>query len=558
MQWYYDGQIRRYVGQIVRLLSGFKYQGVDGKQFTVPVSYGDMTRQVANIIRDNSENKIPSAPRIAVYINDLQLDRTRLADSTHVSKVHVRERERLYDSGGVFTGYGPTQGNGYTVERLMPTPYKLTVKVDIWSTNTDQKLQILEQIMMLFNPSLELQTTDNYIDWTSISVLEISNIQFSGRTIPSGVDSEIDIATLTLETPIYISPPTKVKRLGVIQDIIMNIKDETLTFDVQEKVTISGFDIFVYADKNNLDKKYYIVELIDPKTTVQAFDKNVVDIWQKSGKELNWNLILDLYPGKFRAGSSQIFLVQPNGNQIVGTFSPIQSDERKLIVEFDQDTYNTNTVGNIDRIIDPETYNPLDENPGIGFKCLILNDITFENRFHDSNQDGFVPLYQDRRPDLPYYINPEDPASYPGVRELVNNRSYRIKTVGTTDFTKIGASENKVGVRFNSKNINHDSGAPDFKPLNPTGTGTVSVIGLPVDGTVAPGTAAWGSFSAGANDIIEWDGTTWNIIFDASEHDGSVEYTTNLRTGVQYKFEDGEWTRAFEGEYQNGSWRIIL
>ena len=89
MQWFYDGQIRRYVGQIVRMLSGFKYQSLDGKQTTVPVMYGDLTRQVANIIKDNSENKVSSAPRIAVYITDLQLDRTRLSDATHVSKVHI-------------------------------------------------------------------------------------------------------------------------------------------------------------------------------------------------------------------------------------------------------------------------------------------------------------------------------------------------------------------------------------------------------------------------------------------------------------------------------------
>lgn len=223
MQWFYDGQIRRYVGQVIRTLSGFKYQAADGKQTTVPVMYGDMSRQVGNIIKENSENKLPSAPRIAVYISDLQLDRTRLADSTHVSKVHIRERAKIYDGNGNVTGYEPTQGSGYTVERLMPTPYKLTVKVDIWSTNTDQKLQIMEQILMLFNPSLELQTTDNYIDWTSISVLDLTNINFSSRQIPQGIDSDIDIASLTLESPIFISPPTKVKRLGVIQDIVMNL-----------------------------------------------------------------------------------------------------------------------------------------------------------------------------------------------------------------------------------------------------------------------------------------------------------------------------------------------
>ena len=36
------------------------------------------------------------------------------------------------------------EGKNYTVERLMPTPYTLTVNVDVWSSNTDQKLQIIQ------------------------------------------------------------------------------------------------------------------------------------------------------------------------------------------------------------------------------------------------------------------------------------------------------------------------------------------------------------------------------------------------------------------------------
>ena len=116
---FYDGQIRRYITQIIRLLSNFSYK--DGKDalVQVPVMYGDITRQVAHIMRDNSENKIMSAPRMGVYVTNLELDRTRLADASYISKVHLRER--AYDSDN--NEYLNTQGNNYTVERLMPTPY---------------------------------------------------------------------------------------------------------------------------------------------------------------------------------------------------------------------------------------------------------------------------------------------------------------------------------------------------------------------------------------------------------------------------------------------------
>jgi len=53
MQFFYDGQIRRYITQIVRLMSNFSYKDGDGVLKQIPVMYGDMTRQVAHIIRDN-------------------------------------------------------------------------------------------------------------------------------------------------------------------------------------------------------------------------------------------------------------------------------------------------------------------------------------------------------------------------------------------------------------------------------------------------------------------------------------------------------------------------
>jgi len=221
MQFFYDRQIRRYLVQIIRVFSNFTVKYGDGTLHQIPVMYGDPDRQAAVIARQNSENAVQYVPRLAVYITGLELDRNRLGDSSFVGKLHIRERD--IDTSVSPNQYTSGQGRNYTVERLMPTPFKLTVKVDIWSANTEQKLQILEQLLVLFNPSLEIQSTDNYIDWTSLSVLELTNTLWSNRTVPVGNDSPIDIATLTLESPIWISPPVKVKKLGVITNIITSI-----------------------------------------------------------------------------------------------------------------------------------------------------------------------------------------------------------------------------------------------------------------------------------------------------------------------------------------------
>ena len=43
---FYDGQIRKYLVQMMRLFSNFSYQTGDGTEKQVPVLYGDLTRQV--------------------------------------------------------------------------------------------------------------------------------------------------------------------------------------------------------------------------------------------------------------------------------------------------------------------------------------------------------------------------------------------------------------------------------------------------------------------------------------------------------------------------------
>ena len=109
MEFFYDAQIRRYLTQVIRLLSNFVVKYGDGTLVRVPVMYGDQDRQAASIINNNSENKVLSAPRIAVYITDLDMDKDRLADSSYVGKIHVRER-----AVDEFGNYTSEQGDNYT------------------------------------------------------------------------------------------------------------------------------------------------------------------------------------------------------------------------------------------------------------------------------------------------------------------------------------------------------------------------------------------------------------------------------------------------------------
>jgi hypothetical protein len=510
--------------------------------------YGDQDRQVGNIIRQNSENKIQGAPRIAIYISSLEMDKDRLADATFVGKLHIRERDTEYNPETGHDEYTSTQGSNYTIERIMPTPYKLTVKADIWTANTDQKLQLLEQILMLFNPSLEIQTSDNYVDWTSLSVIYMDDLNFSSRTIPVGTDSPIDIATMDLSMPIWISPPSKVKKLGLINRITMGMfgqigdSDDGYIDGIDSgtggsgpglvdyiggiRTVIDNFDIIVYGGQARI---FY------PDASGHRVN-NLMDVGIDSIKIVNWTVIFDKYPGKYSAGNSKIFLLQNNGTEVFGTVAINPIDESILNVEWDRDSYPTNTditseyrpssPGTFDAIIDPKTKGPNSglPTPTVGTRYLIIDNI-----------GG-------------------------GVREtlIAENSSNRIDTM--VDFDKVLRTEvyvNKLPVDFEVMDIQGKLVIRLTTSAQIDDTITYELF-VNVDGPDAWKNDDGSDFIANTNDIIEWTGTNWHVVFDNTVSKDTIYYLTNIYTNVQYKWNGISWVKSFEGEYRKGFWRILL
>ena len=100
------------------------------------------------------------------------------------------------------------------------------------------------------------------------------------------------------------------------------------------------------------------------------------------------------------------------------------------------------------------------------------------------------------------------------------------------------------------------------KIINPTGS-------YPGDGTLDAATTGqrylltseisgsqWG-ISADVNDIIEYNGSAWTKVFDASAIT-TIHYVTNTYTGKQFKWENETWTSSHEGTYNPGFWRINI
>ena len=458
MQHFYDGQIKRYLTQFMRLMSNFSYQDAKGRLVQVPVRYGDMNRQVAQILNKNSENIVQSAPFIACYIKNMEFARDRLQDPTYVSKLNIRER--AFDENG--QEYLNIQGANYTVERLMPTPFNLDFTADIWATNADQKFQILEQLLVLFNPSMEIQTNNNYIDWTSLSLVELTNLQFSSRSVPQGLEQDIDIASLTFKSPIWLTTPAKVKKLGVITKIITSVFDEaTGTIESGAFDDPNGFDYF----SNRRPISVQATTLGNFGILVLDNKIRLISEGKEANKPISWLTILDQYPGKFTAGLSSIRLSKPNGLEIVGFLSLDPSDDGAMLVNWDPETFISNTdiasqdgtytSGFVDAVIDPTTFNPqANGTPAVRKRYLILENL-------NSQADAF--------------------ANWQGAEDIVAN----------------------------------------------------------------------------ANDIVEWDGSKWTVIFNSAAAE-ELTYITNQTTGIQYSWDGEAWLKSYEGIYDNLNWRLVL
>lgn len=406
----------------------------------MPARYGDMSRQVGHILKENSENTLNTVPFISCYINSLEMNPDLRRYPQFEETLQVIEKkfdEAIHD-------YVDEPGNSYDVTRYQPVPYMLRMNVDVWTSNTDQKFQLLEQILVLFNPGINLHRNQNALDWSSLTYCELTSTTWSSRSLPGGADTVIDVATLQFDIPIYINPPVRVQRMNIIQTILTQVH----TLDQ------TNFDTWTVDALTGANSDYVITTLEDYWI---RYENGFATLLNSGGIDAsgNWKTdVFDVY-GEVRPGISQIRLrqgadVTDPSNDVIGTIDYDLNDPGRLLVTIDPDTLPTNTQTDIDAIVNPQRNYP---------------------------GDGVLP------------------AILSGQRYLVLDE-------------------------------------------------------VPSGGT-------WGTIDADANDIIEFNGTSWVVSFDASAN-GGTEYVTNTATGDQFEWTGVHWQNSYEGTYREGWWRLYI
>lgn len=225
---HYDAQIKRYLLQILALFSGYQVvSGIqrDGKRrfMNVPVLYGDISRTAGYILQGGNENTMTYLPVMSVSFGStpLRLMPSMRLQPQHVEKTRYIERRRDQD-GRPMVG---VMGKGKIAETYQAVPYQLSFEVGIWSPNADQGLQIAEQIMTQFNPSLDLMISNAPLDPAFLTV-----VTFEGSLNLERVEvgTEVDPLyryTMGFNTPVWLSPPAKVYDAKLIEKIHVPILD---------------------------------------------------------------------------------------------------------------------------------------------------------------------------------------------------------------------------------------------------------------------------------------------------------------------------------------------
>jgi hypothetical protein len=232
--YYYNNQIKRYIIQFMAIFSEMKVSiGLNAdktvKYAKIPIMYASKDRVVAHIKGDNTQNKPIRLPAFSVKLSNLAM-------SPELRKGTPNVRRNTYmPTGGLF----PDDIN--VIEQRMPVPYKAEFELTLWASNQDQHMQMLEQIIMLFNPILQVQISDDVFDWTRITTVELTNIGLE-ENVPAGADRRIIQTSLVFTVPIYMAVPAKIHdkfvkdiytRIGIVSSLDISSYDMIAEIDAQ-------------------------------------------------------------------------------------------------------------------------------------------------------------------------------------------------------------------------------------------------------------------------------------------------------------------------------------
>lgn len=208
----YAKQFERYIGQFMRVFSGFQTQdGVerDGSYHLkqVPVVYGGMSRIVASVIQKRGALQNNRIPVIAVHMEGLEIDNERKRNHHHIGSIP-------YDDG-----------TKNALKRIDGPAYNMRMSVSVYASSNSELFSILEQILLIFNPRVAIQIDNSIENSDYITEIILDDIQ-KDIQYPLGTEKQVVMMTLNFSVPVRLRYPYD-REGSTIQQILLNILSES-------------------------------------------------------------------------------------------------------------------------------------------------------------------------------------------------------------------------------------------------------------------------------------------------------------------------------------------
>lgn len=201
---WYDDQLVSYITQFMAVFGVISVK-IGTNDYTnqnpfveVPIRYGGVDRVVDSIIAGQTQNTPLRLPMFSCKLADIQPAPERRKGTATVSRRSFLPRGAALPDGV------------QVVYRRTPQPYKIAFELNIFTSNDMQKFQIFEQILTAFDPSLQIQTSDEPFDGGKITVLTLESIGFE-ENYPAGNDRKINMSSMVFSCYAWLQVPVDFK-----------------------------------------------------------------------------------------------------------------------------------------------------------------------------------------------------------------------------------------------------------------------------------------------------------------------------------------------------------
>jgi|AntDeeMinimDraft_6_1070357.scaffolds.fasta_scaffold08668_2 hypothetical protein len=220
-QHFYHNSIRTYTAAFGTLFNNISIVRKDGKQIKIPLSYSSRQKfDIAQKYENDDAHYQIKFPRIGFVMTGWNRDTTRIQN----------KHDYMYQQGVDRTIVGGVN------KQLNRVPYIFNYEVTVGTKNLDDMFQIMEQIAAWFNPSLNVNITEN----PDLGIETSLNVKMTDSTLADDYqgmmeDEKTLISTFNFEVEGFLYMPSSDQ--GVIRTITLNY------YDLNDPDTILETDI---------------------------------------------------------------------------------------------------------------------------------------------------------------------------------------------------------------------------------------------------------------------------------------------------------------------------